>query len=116
MERNKYGKIVEDCGLAIQKFDETGNTREAELVRLVSMHHMGDMAYQLEDAESPVHRLTVLDAALLVLQQQSKKSIPLVSLGQGDYRKDYYAEEQSTPVKRRAGLNAFRSLIWRGQR
>lgn len=116
MERNTYGKIVEDVGLAIQKLDEIGLTRDAEIVRLVSMHHMFRLACQVEFAGSPATRMTIVYAAMLVLSEQNKKKPPLFSLGQGDYRQDYYPDEELAPAKPRRGLNAFRSFIWRGQR
>jgi len=119
MDRNRYGKILEDVGLAIQNLDAGGCSKDAEWVRLVSMHKMYSLAKALDEFSTPIHPVAILAAAHIVMQQERRKDrAPLVSLGQGDYRRDISEDEvepaPEVPLLTR-GVRVIRSLAGGGR-
>ena len=99
MERLRWGQILEDCGLAIQDLYNAGRPQEAMVVRLVVSHHLVDLVSILM-AKRPAGRTDAVDvvrAADSIMHRESRKAdleVPLVSLGQGDYRRDIYEDEK----------------------
>jgi len=119
MDRNRYGKIVEDIGLAIQSLNAGGCSQDAEWVRLVSMHKLYALTKALDEFPTPIHPVAILAAAHIVMQQERRKDrAPLVSLGQGDYRRDISEDEvepaPEVPFLTR-GVRVIRSLAGGGR-
>lgn len=98
MERLRWGQILEDCGLAIQDLYNSGRAQDAMVVRLVVSHHLVDLISILM-AKRPAGRtdaVEVVKAASSIMQRENRKAdleVPLVSLGQGDYRRDYHEQD-----------------------
>ena len=98
MERLRWGQILEDCGTAIQDLYNAGRPMEAMVVRLVVSHHLVDLVSILM-AKRPAGRTDAVDvvqAANSIMHRESRKAdldVPLVSLGQGDYQREYHERD-----------------------
>lgn len=120
MERLRWGQILEDCGVAVQDLYNAGKAKDAMVVRLVISHHLIDLISILM-ATRPIGRtdaVDVLRAADSIMRRESRMpdvEVPLVSIGQGDYRRDITeADVVKAEVARRSWADlcdrAFRRL------
>ena len=90
---------AEDIALSGVQFATEGNTEAATLIRLVSASRTGDMIARLSDLHieqgragenAIVSKEDVLEVCMQMLAVK-RKEIPLVSHGQGDYRRETFA-------------------------
>lgn len=114
MERLRWGQVVEDCGLAVQDLLNAGRSGDSMRVRLVLMHHLTETVSLLIETR-PAGRIearAVVAAVDAILNKSARQAeVPLVSLGQGDYRRDYFeADVVKAEVKKAEGRNWLRGL------
>lgn len=115
MERLRWGQVVEDCGVAVQDLINAGRCMDAMRVRLVLLHNLNETVSLLIETR-PAGRIeapTVVAAVDSILNKSSRQAdvAPLVSLGQGDYRRDYFeADVVKAEVKKAEGRNWLRGL------
>lgn len=122
MERLRWGQVVEDCGVAVQDLLNAGRALDAMRVRLVLLHNLNETVSLLIETR-PAGRIeapAVVAAVDSILNRSTRKAdlsqVPLVSLGQGDYRRDYFeaeAEVVKTEVKKAEGRGWLRGLCAR---
>lgn len=117
MERLRWGQVVEDCGVAVQDLLNAGRAMDAMRVRLVLLHNLNETISLLIELR-PAGRIeapTVVAAVDAILNKAaSQREVPLVSLGQGDYRRDVYeADVVKAEVKKSEGRNWLRELCAR---
>ena len=119
MERLRWGQVVEDCGVAVQDLLNAGRSMDAMRVRLVLLHNLNETVSLLIETR-PAGRIeapTVVAAVDSILNKSSRQAdvAPLVSLGQGDFRRDYFeADVVKAEVKKAEGrkwLRGLRALI-----
>lgn len=116
MERLRWGQVVEDCGVAVQDLLNAGRALDAMRVRLVLLHNLNETVSLLIETR-PAGRIEAPAVVAAVDAILSKPvQVPLVSLGQGDYRRDYFeaeAEVVKTEVKKADGRGWLRELCAR---
>lgn len=119
MERLRWGQVVEDCGVAVQDLLNAGRSGDSMRVRLVLMHHLTETVSLLIETR-PAGRIearAVVAAVDAILNKSSRQAdvAPLVSLGQGDFRREYFeADVVKAEVKKAEGrkwLRGLRALI-----
>ncbi|NBW18112.1 MAG: hypothetical protein EBR82_60075 [Caulobacteraceae bacterium] len=114
MERLRWGQVVEDCGVAVQDLLNAGRSMDAMRVRLVMLHNLHEIVSLIIETR-PAGRVeapAVVAAVDAILNKPVQ--VPLMSLGQGDYRRDYFeAEVVKTEVKKAEGRNWLRGLCAR---
>jgi hypothetical protein len=97
-----WAKKAEDVSIAMHNLASMGDTLEATKIQLVADQRMGELVRLLEVRTRGAHASAnqVVAACDDIIAGRTVKQVPLVSLGQGDYRRDFYEDE--TAVK--AGL------------
>jgi hypothetical protein len=115
-ETQDFGKIAEDCALAVQSWDADGYTREALTIRLAMNQRLGLMVSLLQEQRTQTGRavngVDVLAVANRILRIEERK--PLVITGQGTSRKEYYEEDLAG--KPAGGLSAWYRRRFLGDR
>jgi hypothetical protein len=115
-ETQDFGKIAEDCALAVQSWDADGYTREALTIRLAMNQRLGMMVALLQEQRIGLGRslnsVDVLAVARRILRVDEKQ--PLVITGQGTSRKEYY--EEDIAGKPAGGLSAWYRRRFLGDR
>ena len=117
MERLRWGQVVEDCGVAVQDLLNAGRSLDAMRVRLVLLHNLHETISLLTETHKScrIEAPAVVAAVDAILNKSARPAqVPLVSLGQGDYRRDLYeADVVKTEVKKTEGRNWLRELCAR---
>lgn len=114
MERLRWGQVVEDCGVAVQDLLNAGRALDAMRVRLVLLHNLNETVSLLIETHKAgrIEAPAVVAAVDAILNKPVQ--VPLVSLGQGEYRRDLYeADVVQTEVKKAEGRNWLRDLCAR---
>lgn len=77
-----------------------GDTLEATKIQLVADQRMGELVnlVQLRTRGAHASPNQVVTACDDIIAGRTRKSVPLVSLGQGDYRRDYYEDHKAVKV------------------
>jgi len=91
-----WAKTGEDVFLAMQRLVREGDTLDATLIQLVADQRMGELVRLLQVRTRGAHASAnqVVAACDDIIAGRTSKPVPLVSLGQGDYRRDYHEDEQ----------------------
>lgn len=115
-ETQDFGKVAEDCALAVQSWDADGYTREALTIRLAMNQRLGFMVSLLQEQRAGLGRslncVDVLAVARRVLRVDEAQ--PLVITGQGTSRKEYYEEDfEGKPA---GGLSAWYRRRFSGEK
>jgi hypothetical protein len=117
MERLRWGQVVEDCGVAVQDLLNAGRALDAMRVRLVMLHNLHETISLLTETHKSgrIEAPAVVAAVDAILNKSARPAqVPLVSLGQGEYRRDLYeADVVKTEVKQNEGRNWLRELCAR---
>lgn len=117
IERLRWGQVVEDCGIAVQDLLNSGRSMDAMRVRLVLMHHLTETVSLLIETRRAgrIDAPAVVAAVDAILNKSARQAeVPLVSLGQGDYRRDYFeADVVKAEVKKTEARNWLRELCAR---
>lgn len=90
-----WAKTGEDVFLAMQRIVGEGDTLDATKIQLVADQRMGELVRLLQVRTRGAHASAnqVVAACDDIIAGRTVKQVPLVSLGQGDYRRDYYEDE-----------------------
>lgn len=115
-ETQDFGKLAEDCALAVQSWGADGFTREAVTIRLAMQQRLGLMVSMLQEQRiqtgRDVNSVDVLAVANRILRIEDRQ--PLVITGQGTSRKEYY--EEDFQVKPAGGLSAWYRRRFAGEK
>lgn len=115
-ETQDFGKVAEDCALAVQSWDADGFTREAVTIRLAMQQRLGLMVSMLQEQRiqtgRDVNSVDVLAVANRILRIEDRQ--PLVITGQGTSRKEYY--EEDFHGKPAGGLSAWYRRRFSGEK
>lgn len=116
--RVSWAKKAEDVTIAMQNLASMGETLDATKIQLVIDSRLGDVVRVLQARThghaSPNQVLMAVDDVLMNRVQPRK--VPLVSLGQGDYKREIYEEDVAKALLARDSWaanckRAFRRLL-----
>lgn len=113
--RVSWAKAAEDCCLAIHNFAAMGKTLDATKIQLVIDTRLGDVVRVLQARTyghaSPNQVLMAVDDVLWNRVKPVK--VPLVSLGQGDYKREIYEKDVAKAMIARESWRASCSRVFR---
>ena len=86
-----WAKTAEDCFIAMQNLASMGETLDATKVQLVADQRLGELVALLQKRTRGGHASAqaVVTACDDVILRRVEEKPALVSLGQGDYRRDF---------------------------
>lgn len=110
-----WAKTAEDCCLAIHNLAAMGETLDATKIQLVIDSRLGDVVRVLQARTyghaSPNQVLMAVDDVLMNRVKPVK--VPLVSLGQGDYKREIYEEDVAKALIARESWRSSCSRVFR---
>ena len=113
--RVSWAKTAEDCCLAIHNLAAMGETLDATKIQLVIDSRLGDVVRVLQARTyghaSPNQVLMAVDDVLMNRVKPVK--VPLVSIGQGDYKREIYEEDVAKALIARHSWRSSCSRVFR---